>query len=151
MKALSAALIAISLLTACSSDPYVDARPLHGIAAQDAVQMAAGSAPRGVMGVFKLHVRATGEQDGRLYLNSEEDYRDQRNVAIEIPPAAAKQLSEQLGADPLVALKDKDLLVAGVAQRVTIYFYDNDGRRTDKYYYQTHVRVYNPQQIVIRD
>lgn len=151
MKALLAALFALPILTACATDPYVDARPLHGIAAPQAVQMAAQNAPRGVRGIFKLHVNATGEQNGNLYLNSETDYRDQRNLAVEIPREAVSRLKGELGDDPLASLKDKDLLVAGVAERVTIFFFDSDGRQSDKYYYQTHVRVTDPSQIVIRD
>jgi len=114
-----------------------------------AVQLAAEAAPNGVSGVFALRVQATGTQDDFTYLNSELDYRDQRNLTIAIAPTAARQLETQLGANPLVALKGKRILVNGVATRAKIVFL-SDGKPTDKYYYQTHVRVTDPKQIAIR-
>ena len=113
-----------------------------------AVQLAAEAAPGGVRGVFEVQVQATGTQDNFTYLNSELDYRDQRNLTIAIPPTVARQLESQLGSHPLVALKGKRVLVHGVAARTKIYFL-NDGKPTDKYYYQTHVRVTDPKQIVV--
>ena len=114
-----------------------------------AVQLAAAAAPRGVSGVFALRVQATGSQDGFTYLNSELDYRDQRNLTIAITPSAAQQLEEKLGAPPIAALKGKLILVSGVAVRTKIVFLA-DGKPTDKYYYQTHVRVTDAKQIELQ-
>lgn len=114
-----------------------------------AIQLAAEAAPGGVRGVFALQVQATGTQDGYTYLNSELDYRDQRNLTIEIAPGAAGQLETRLGAHPLVALKGKRILVNGVAARTKILFFA-DGKPTDKYYYQTHIQVTDPTQIVVQ-
>lgn len=91
-------------------------------------------------------MQATGSQDNFTYLNSELDYRDQRNLTIAISPGAARQLEAQLGAPPTVALKGKRILVNGVAVRTKIVFLA-DGKPTDKYYYQTHVRVTDATQI----
>lgn len=114
-----------------------------------AVQLAAEAAPGTVPGRFALRVQATGTQDGFTYLNSELDYRDQRNLTIAVAPSAARQLERQFGSHPLVALKGKRILVDGAAARTKIVFFD-DGKPTDKYYYQTHVRVTDPRQITVQ-
>ncbi|MGY1531546.1 hypothetical protein [Luteimonas sp. A649] len=88
-------------------------------------------------------------QSNYTYLNSELDYRDQRNLSIEITTFAARELEAQLGAHPLAALKGKRILVQGAAIRTKIVFFA-DGRPTDKYYYQTHVRVSDARQITIQ-
>lgn len=118
------------------------------IAPAEAIQYAAASAPAGVSGIFELQVQATGRQDGNLYLNSETDYRDQRNLSIAVHPAAIRTLAAQLGQDPALALQGKRLRVMGKALRVPIYLAAN-GRTTDKYYYQTHVNVTDAAQIQV--
>ena len=114
-----------------------------------AVQLAAAAAPDGVPGVFALQVQGTGTKDNFTYLNSELDYRDQRSLTIEITHGAARQLETRLGAPPIVALKGKRILVRGVATRTKIVFIADDAP-TDKYYYQTHVRVTAPEQIELQ-
>jgi len=114
-----------------------------------AVLLAAEAAPKGVPGVFVLQVQSTGEQGSFTYLNSELDYRDQRNLTVAITPAASRQLEGQLGAHPLIAFKGKRILVNGVATRTKIVFSAN-GKATDKYYFQTHVRVTDPAQITVQ-
>ena len=144
--------LALVLLGGCASTPApVEAVSAHEswIEPPQAVLMAADAAPAGVEGTFAMRVRATGTQRGQTYLNSEPDYRDQRNLTVAITPRAAQQLAERLGEHPLSALKDKDILVRGAAVRTKIYFYAN-GQMTDRYYYQTHVNVSNADQIVVR-
>ena len=115
----------------------------------EAVQLAATAAPDGVPGLFALQVKNTGTQDNFTYLNSEIDYRDQRSLTIEITPIAARQLETKFGAPPMVALKGKSILVRGVAKRTKIVSIAN-GKSTDKYYYQTHVRVTGTEQIELQ-
>jgi hypothetical protein len=93
-------------------------------------------------------VRGAGRQNGWLYLNSETDYRDQRNLTIALPPKAARELEAQLGDDPVIAMKGKTIRVTGTAQRTTIWFLEN-GKRSNSYYYQTHVRLMDLSQIRI--
>ena len=116
----------------------------------EAVVAAAEAAARqqSVRGVFELHVRTTGWQDSLLYLNSELDYRDQRSLTVAITPAAEQALRDRFGEDPVSALKGKKIQVSGAAQRVTIWFFC-DGKRTEKYYYQTHVPVFRADQITV--
>ena len=150
--AASAALLLVSLggdrLTAQTSDGAAPRTPREAIfAAADAAD-AATPAQRSVRGAFELGVRATGRQDGRLYANSELDYRDQRNLTIAIEPAAEAGLRERLGGDPATTLIGRRLRVIGAAQRVRITVLCHTDP-TDKYYYQTHVRVFRPEQVVL--
>jgi len=117
---------------------------------RQAVEQAADLAPEGVPGVFDFRVRATGAEGPRVFFNSEQDYRDPRNLTLVISPAAYAGLAVRLDQDPRQALVGKQLLVTGVARRVTIFFAVN-GKRTDKYYYQTHVDVNDAAQIVVVD
>ena len=103
------------------------------------------AAPRGVSGVFALTVQAAA-RPGPLYLNSERDYRDQRDLTIVVLPAAAKALAERLHGEPERVLRGRRILVAGWARRVRIDFIA-DGRPSGKYYYQTHVVVTDAAQI----
>ena len=138
------AVLVFVLLTGCAGS---DAKPgsARWIDPSQAVQLAAASPRAGVTGVFAMTVKATGTTD-RVYLNSELDYRDQRNLTIAIEPEAADALALTLGAPPQIALNGKQILVAGTARRVKIGFLA-DGVFTDKYYYQTHVVVTKPAQI----
>lgn len=119
------------------------------ITPQQAVMSAAEAAPGGVDGTFAMTVRATGVRNGQTYLNSELDYRDQRNLTVAMSPQAARELAQQLGAPPSVGLRGEEILVRGTARRTRIHFFAN-GRATDKYYYQTHVDVTDADQISTR-
>ena len=137
MTARTTALVAALLgLAACATpQPSRDAIP-----AMVAIERAAAFAPGGYPGLFALTVRAWGRQDGRLYLNSETDYRDPRNISLEIAPVAQGQLEMRLGAPVETALQGRRIEVAGEARRVRINFLA-DGRPTGKYYYQTQIFI----------
>lgn len=95
-----------------------------------------------------MEVRAAGRQYGRLFLNSELDYRDQRNLTIAIPEGIAQGWADYLGGDPASILIGKKIRVTGTAERVTIWFY-SEGIRTGNYYFQTHVRISSVSQIKV--
>ena len=136
----------IALAAGCTSSPQ-RAESSRWIDPSQAVQLAAASARTGVTGVFAMTVKATGKTT-RVHLNSELDYRDQRNLSIAVEPAAAEELALQLGSPPEIALKGKQILVTGTAKRTKIVF-SSDGKPTDKYYYQTHVSVTKASQIQV--
>ena len=119
----------------------------HWIDPSQAVQLAAAAPRTGITGVFAMTVRATGKTN-RVHLNSELDYRDQRNLSISVEPEAAEELTSRFGSPPDVALKGKQILVTGTAKRTRIVFI-SDGKPTDKYYYQTHVAVTKASQIQV--
>lgn len=110
--------------------------------------LGAAEKPEGISGVFPMEIRGSGRRDGQLYLNSEQDYRDQRCLTIAIPDELARRLELLVGGDPAAKLKGKTIKVAGTAKRTTIWFISN-GIRTDQYYYQTQVRVAQGEQISI--
>ncbi len=113
-----------------------------------AVFSAAEAAPAGVAGTFRLRIQLAGRQDGNIYLDSEKDYRDPRNLCIAFFPEGARSFHAKFGADPDDLLVGKWVLVRGVARRVKIVL-TYDGQATDKYYYQTHVDVTSADQIRI--
>ena len=148
MKAfLLAALVGITLGGCITPRDRIDSQP-GAILPAEAIQRAANAAPEAVPGLFWLKVKATGSERGKVFLNSEADYRDQRNVSVVISPEAAKALTEKLGENVESAYMGKSILVRGAARRVTIYFSVN-GKQTNKYYYQTHVYVTKANQIAV--
>lgn len=138
------ALLAALLVTGCVSG--VSNEQARWLQPAQAIQLAADAAPRGAVGTFAMQVNAIGHQDGATYLNSETDYRDQRNLTVALTPEATRQLELRLGEPLAVALERKRILVQGAATRVRIDF-TTAGQPTGKYYYQTHVRVTDAAQI----
>jgi Tfp pilus assembly protein PilF len=108
--------------------------------------VAAEKAPGKVPGVFVLNVKATGRSKGDLFLNSETDYRDPRNLSVRILPKAQEELRKKYGDDFEAALKGKPIEVMGWAERTKIIFRAN-GVDTGKFYYQTHVIMHSADQI----
>ena len=109
--------------------------------------LAADAAPSGIPGTFEMDVVATGAQNGMGFLNSQSDYRDQRNLTVAISPRLRTAMTEMLGEDPILFYKGKRIVVRGQARRVTVFFFGKDGERTNKYYYQTHVQLQAPNDI----
>ena len=134
----------LASLAGCATDPRITPGA-RWIDPSQAVQLAAAAAPRGVSGVFALTVQATA-RPGPLYLNSERDYRDPRNLTAVVLPEAAAALAQRLHGEPERELRGRRILVAGQARRVRIDFVV-DGRPSGKYYYQTHVVVSDAAQI----
>lgn len=134
------------LLTGCASQspfPETANRP------QQVISMAAEAAPQAVLATVAMQVQAVGNQQGITYLNSESDYRDQRNISIAISPAALIKVEAIFGGELTKVATGKRILVSGSAKRVTIWFFDSNGKRSDKYYYQTQIFVSDPAQIQI--
>lgn len=121
------------------------------ISPEMAILAAADQAPHGYPGRFGMTVVATGREKGRLFLNSREDYRDPRNITIAIDARAQRLLRMQYKVDSFEHLvKGRQIEVDGVAMKERIIF-TAGGRPSGKYYYQTHVRVSDPDQIRILD
>lgn len=111
--------------------------------------MQAAAAPYGIAGTFRFKVLASGHQREMFYLDSQYDYRDQRNIAIDVTPVLYDQLTKRFGEIPDKALQGKTLVVKGVAQRVKIFFIGDNGVPSDKYYYQTHVPLRQEQDLQV--
>ncbi len=143
MRNLILFLCAAGLLAGCAtaSAPTTDLTPVQAV-------LGAAERPEGVTGTFRLEVRGAGRQDDFLFLDSEADYRDQRCLVITLPKRVALDLQRQVGGDPAVVMKGKTIRVTGTAERVKIVFVAN-AVMTDKYYYQTQVRLSDVSQLVI--
>lgn len=145
MRSVPLVLALLTMTSACQSTanrPHI-ALTTGAIAPEQAVLAAAEAAPTGVRGRFAMTVRGAGRQSGNLYLNSQPDYRDQRNLTIAMTDATAAKLATMLGGNPEKALIGRQVTVDGVARRVRILFLAN-GRPSGKYYYQTHVVITDP-------
>jgi len=108
----------------------------------------AASSPQGMSGTFAMTVRSVAWAEGKLFLDSEEDYRDPRNLSVVISPAVADALTERFGDKPEHYLLHRQIAVSGTAEKVQIVFVVN-GRETSKYYFQTHLRLATPNHISI--
>jgi hypothetical protein len=117
----------------------------------EAVTLADQVAPKaGVYGDFELTVKVVGEDRGRFYLNSEEDYRDRNCLTIALSSSVAEALADGGGLQGLKRkFEGKRIVVSGMAKRVRIDFLI-DGKPSGKYYYQVHAFVGSPQQITFR-
>jgi hypothetical protein len=125
------------------------ASPLPEMGPRDAIFAAADAAPVAISGLFVMRVRAGGRDRGRAFLNSELDYRDQRNLTIRIERQALARFEADLGMPPERFFLGKSIRVRGMARRERIDFIERGGRRTDLYYYQTQVEVSRPEQIEV--
>ncbi len=127
-----------------------DSGRMDGLPPMVAVLAAAEAGSRGVPGIFALTVAGAGKDGkGVVYLNSEEDYRDPRSLNLRISGEAAAAWRDLHREDPQ-ALKGRSITVVGYARRVRIDFTAGD-LPSGKYYYQTHVDVSEPWQIMVGD
>jgi hypothetical protein len=136
---------AIISLAACTTAPTAS----NWISAGDAVLQAAAHPNTGVSATFHMTVQSVGESNGKVFLNSELDYRDQRNLAISMSHQVAMELMHIYGGSIDTLLQGKMILVSGDAHRVRVDFLVND-RPSGKYYYQTHVNVRQMAQIQLQ-
>jgi hypothetical protein len=122
--------------------------PIPGtLSPADAIKGTAADPQLGKSGSFAMLVRGTGKSHGHVFLNSEADYRDPRNLSVDIDISAAKLLARELGSAPDEYYKDKWIVVRGTARRVPIIVTDNKGPLGK--YFQTHVPVRLPSQITV--
>ena len=128
-------------------EAFAEGKPL--LTPEQAIFAAADAGPRrGVRGVFEMPVQRAEAVGRRFFLNSQRDYRDQRNLSVAIAPSALRALRERFGDNLSDAFLGRTVRVSGRAERVRIDFVSH-GRRTGQYYYQTHVTVFDPRQIEI--
>jgi len=143
-------LIAVTLLaflSGCATTPQVPCGTTQGICPMQAIERAAAAAPYGAPGRYTLVVRSIGQSNGLIYLDSQNDYRDQRNVAVVLYPRAQAQLRARLSGSLERALEGRRIVVMGSARRVKILFVDSHHHYSGKYYYQTHIAVTEGDQV----
>ena len=116
------------------------------LAPREAIFGAAGEPRTGLSGTFAMTVRTVG-RGGAVYLNSEADYRDQRNLTVRLEPPAAAGLEARLGEPLEEALRGRKIVVVDAIARRTRIDFLIDGQPSGEYYYQTHVRVPDASQL----
>ena len=96
-----------------------------------------------------MTVESAAKVGSTLYLNSEDDYRDRKNLSIAVDMDIYDDLRRDIGGDPEVILDGKRIRVAGVAKATPI---KRRNRSDDQVsYYQTRIYVYDPRQIEVLD
>lgn len=139
-------LFATLLLSGCATQAPL---PQDASTPMQVISLAATAAPQPVLTTIAMQVHAVGSDGGVTYLNSESDYRDQRNVSIAIPVAALAAVEAKFGGPLDKTAHGKHILVHGAARRVTIWFVNSDGQRSNKFYFQTHIAISDPDQIQV--
>jgi len=139
-------IISTLLLTACASQNSLN----QSTKASDImriIELAEEYSPKGVEGSFIFPIQATGSH-GDVFLNSQLDYRDRRNLTVAINEETSKKLSEIYSSPPDIYFLNKTIKVTGAAHRAKIWFYPN-GKKSDEYYFQTRIYVTSPDQIEV--
>ncbi|MCF2859512.1 hypothetical protein L1286_18665 [Pseudoalteromonas sp. SMS1] len=132
-------LVSTLLLGACSSTFNLQQNV-------DLIAAVAGSASSSVYGTYQFEVKASGKLNGKVYLNTEDDYRDSQSISIALSPEFVKAFIRDKGLSPKVYFLSKKIEVTGEVQRIKVNLYSG-GQKTGKYYYQTHVIVNTLDQI----
>lgn len=140
--------VAVGLLLLASCQTTSPRQGSQVIAPALAVMAAADAATRGFPGTFGFTVQRVDMVGPRLFLNSYPDYRDQRNLSVAIDFRVLPALRDRYGQNLQAAFLHHEIKVIGIARRTRIDF-TNDGKPSGKYYFQTHVRVSDPDQIKI--
>jgi len=139
-------IITTLLLTACASKNSLN-QTSNTSDIMQIIELAEEKAPEGVEGPFTMDILSTGRH-GDIFLNSQLDYRDRRNLTVTINEETAKRLSEVYGSPPEVYFLNKKVKIDGSAYRAKIWFYVND-KPTEEYSFQTRIYVTSPDQIKV--
>lgn len=139
--------LAVLVLSACTTTPEIPSN----IVSTDVmwlIEQTAISAPKAVNGTFLFSIKASGTERDIIYLNTELDYRDRRSITVALHPKTITAFTKKYGSSPKTYFIDKKIEVTGEAKQIKIWFYSN-GKRTKKYYFQTHIRVESVNQITV--
>ncbi len=140
-------LLSILLLSACSTTPEVTSNSVSTDVMR-LIEQTEVNAPEGVKGTFQFLIKASGVERKVVYLNTELDYRDRRSITVALHPKTIAAFTKKYGSSPVVYFINKNIEVTGVAKQMKVWFFSN-GKRTEKYYFQTHVRVKSLNQIKV--
>ncbi|WP_286133513.1 hypothetical protein [Colwellia sp. UCD-KL20] len=122
-------LISVLLVSACSSTHKTpstfDISDIMNI-----IALSEENAPNGIIGTFTLPIKASAIQRRNLYLNTEVDYRDRRNITVAISPKLIPAFTKKYGSSPERYFINKTVSVTGEAKRMKIYFFFNDKKNS---------------------
>jgi len=134
----------------CQQVDTVKPSPSDHYSVWEIIEKTEARAPDGLKGEFKLHIKNSGKQYARLFLNTQEDYRDRRNITVTLLPSFQQAFQKKHNTDIRSYFEDHTILVSGEAKRMKVWFFSN-GKRTEKYYFQTHIIVSDLDQITRLD
>ena len=140
-------LLSILLLSACSTTPEVTSNSVSTDVMR-LIEQTEVNAPEGVKGTFQFLIKASGVERKVVYLNTELDYRDRRSITVALHPKTIAAFTKKYGSSPEAYFINKNIEVTGEAKQIKIWFISN-GKRTKKYYFQTHIRVKSLKQIKV--
>lgn len=140
-------LFVFTLLIGCNK-PQTSKTSSNGFTVWDIIEKTEAIAPQGLKGEFVLSIKNSGKQSGRIYLNTQEDYRDRRNITVTLEPSFQQAFKAKHDIDIRSHFEGQKLLVRGEAKRMKVWFF-SQGKRTEKYYFQTHIVVKKLDQISI--
>jgi hypothetical protein len=145
VKNISLIFVLMTFLSGCTQMTTVNSSVISPI---KAIQLSAESAPVNLKGIFEFKVKSADTEQRLVFLNSEIDNLDQRNLSIALRPNAVKELIQKYGNNPKEFLLDKNIRVKGEAKRVkTWVLYKN--KNTKRYYYQTKIFVKSANQLTV--
>ena len=110
------------------------------------IEQASAVAPQSVEGSFVFDIKDAETIWPYTYLNTEEDYRDRRNITVRVFAGVEKDVRLRFGQTLEEYFANSRIAVTGEAKRVKIIFLSK-GKPTDKYYYQIHLDVTSIEQI----
>jgi hypothetical protein len=105
-------------------------------------------APEGVKGTYQFFIKASGMRRGDVFLNTENDYRDRRNITLVLPKKLNSAFIKKYGSAPNRYFINKTVEVTGEVNRVIIDFISN-GKPSGAYYFQTQLNIASLQQIKV--
>jgi hypothetical protein len=107
----------------------------------------------GAKGVFEFKVASVGGNGGKgksVYLNSEADYHDARNISVMVRPAAVTGLEQTLGGPLDKTLAGKKVSVIGTAHPVKTNIYDADHKKTGETFTQTRIILAKAEKLAVK-
>lgn len=139
--------LTVLVLSACTTTPEIPSN-IVSTDVMRLIEQTAISAPKAVNGTFLFSIKASGTERNIVYLNTELDYRDRRSITVALHPKTITAFTKKYGSSPKIYFIDKKIEVTGEAKQIKIWFYSN-GKKTKKYYFQTHIRVESVNQITV--
>lgn len=158
---LALALLAANMThaSADADDPAAQEEPAPMTPAE-AAEKASRVNARGFQGKFIFEVKAVGTDGEDTFINSEPDFRDPRSLVLRVGSRVRGPLETRLGGK-LEQLVGHRIIVSGAAVRVRMEVVEvkptgalgeparGDKQTTGEYYHQTHVKIMQPDQIVL--
>lgn len=139
----SLTILSLIYLSSCS---YIGSQSAGNLTPLQAIKLTSESESNTASGSFEFKVKSVDQYQRMMFLNSESDSKDQRNITVAIRPNAISQLAEINDGEAGEWFMNKKIRVIGEAQRQKIWVLHRN-LNTGQYYYQTKIYVKSAEQI----